>query len=395
MSSLIKNTKKALTVLGTAENDVILGYGVDFVDGTYIENPIAIFNEVIYGGSGADTVHAGGGKDVIYGQAGADFLYGDSGDDLLYGGTEDDHLYGGTGNDQLFGETGDDQLYGDLGSDVLSGGLGYDDLHGGAGNDQLSGDDGNDVLLGDSGNDYLGGGLGDDLLEGGAGADTIDGGSGMDTVSYATSAAAVSVHLQTRINTGGDAQGDSLINIENLVGSLYDDSLTGNNINNVIDGGAGNDTIDGGAGNDTIDGGAGNDTYIVTLSNFDNWDTISVTNGDIFVGFAEWQTYAPVVNGVRHTGAAISSNGELMNILAAAISLPEGINHTYLVHVNDTQNTGNPDYSGYYLVSEFAASVYTLDGPDIVVKLTGVTEQSSLQFTGSNSLVIHTAPIPG
>lgn len=48
--------------------------------------------------------------------------------------------------------------------------------------------------------------------------------------------------------------------IERLLGSKHDDTLTGNNINNAIYGNAGDDTIDGGAGDDYIDGGKGIDS---------------------------------------------------------------------------------------------------------------------------------------
>ncbi|AUI67066.1 hypothetical protein CJD39_11045 [Glaesserella sp. 15-184] len=50
--------------------------------------------------------------------------------------------------------------------------------------------------------------------------------------------------------------------IENLVGSAYDDKLTGNVADNNIYGGAGNDTIDGGAGDDYLDGGLGADILV-------------------------------------------------------------------------------------------------------------------------------------
>ncbi|RRD88618.1 Ig-like domain-containing protein, partial [Conchiformibius steedae] len=70
--------------------------------------------------------------------------------------------------------------------------------------------------------------------------------------------------------------------IEKLIGSDYDDTLTGNNAANAIYGGKGNDTINGGGGNDYLDGGAdadkmsggvGDDTYVV-----DNTaDTVSET----------------------------------------------------------------------------------------------------------------------
>ena len=51
--------------------------------------------------------------------------------------------------------------------------------------------------------------------------------------------------------TGGDAQGDSIKNFENITGSAHADTLTGDGLANVIDGGAGADAMNGGAGNDT------------------------------------------------------------------------------------------------------------------------------------------------
>ncbi len=59
--------------------------------------------------------------------------------------------------------------------------------------------------------------------------------------------------------SGGHADGDDLDSIENLIGSAYDDTLSGDGGANVIDGGAGNDIISGGGGADTLNGEAGND----------------------------------------------------------------------------------------------------------------------------------------
>ena len=111
-------------------------------------------------------------------------------------------------------------------------------------------------------NDTLDGGAGNDTLIGGTGVDTLIGGTGIDTADYSTSANGVTVNLATNVNTGGDAQGDSLTGIENVTGSNYNDALTGDSNDNTLTGGAGNDTLVGGAGNDTLIGGAGNDTLV-------------------------------------------------------------------------------------------------------------------------------------
>ncbi|NET35960.1 MAG: hypothetical protein F6K19_28690 [Cyanothece sp. SIO1E1] len=55
-------------------------------------------------------------------------------------------------------------------------------------------------------------------------------------------------------------EADTLISIENLAGSTFDDSLLGDAGDNVLDGDDGNDLLVGGAGNDTLIGGLGDDT---------------------------------------------------------------------------------------------------------------------------------------
>lgn len=44
---------------------------------------------------------------------------------------------------------------------------------------------------------------------------------------------------------------DTLVNIDNLISSSFNDKLTGNNYDNILDGGLGRDTLAGGAGDDT------------------------------------------------------------------------------------------------------------------------------------------------
>jgi len=112
---------------------------------------------------------------------------------------------------------------------------------------------GADTLTGGDGNDLLYGGAGNDTLNGGAGSDVLNGGAGTDTATYADAGSAVTVNLAitTGQNTGGSGS-DTLVSIENLVGSAYNDILTGNTGDNVLAGGAGNDTSIGGTGSDTI-----------------------------------------------------------------------------------------------------------------------------------------------
>jgi hypothetical protein len=157
-------------------------------------------------------------------------------------------------------------------------GLGdVDRLTGSANGETLNGNSGNDFLFGLGGNDVLNGGAGNDTLDGGLGNDTLDGGIGNDTASYASATSAVTVNLSLAgaQNTGG-AGSDTLLAIENLVGSDYNDVLTGTDTANTIYGGLGNDIIKPGAGNDKAYGGGGDDTFYVDAAG----DTVTELVGE-------------------------------------------------------------------------------------------------------------------
>src|SRR5206468_6788475 len=81
---------------------------------------------------------------------------------------------------------------------------------------------------------------------------------GIDFADYSNSAAAVTVDLNLG-GSGGDAAGDRYAGIENVVGSAFNDLLTGDGSDNTLFGNGGNDTLEGGIGADTMFGGAGLD----------------------------------------------------------------------------------------------------------------------------------------
>ena len=118
-------------------------------------------------------------------------------------------------------------------------------------------------------------GGGDDSIHAAAGADTINGGSGLNWIEYDLSGAGVSVDLKAGQGDQGFAYGDRYTNIQNILGSIYSDTLVGDDGANSISGNGGQDSIYGGGGNDyfksdgsglTIDGGEGFDAIDYSLS---------------------------------------------------------------------------------------------------------------------------------
>lgn len=139
---------------------------------------------------------------------------------------------------------------------------GSDVVHGTAGNDRMTGGAGTDYLYGDDGKDKLTGSAGDDFLSGGAGADFINGSAGIDEASYAGSSEAIVIDLDRDIAEGGDATGDSLKNIEAVLGTIFDDYIMGDRGENFFHGSGGRDSLFGAAGDDWLDGGDGDDFLV-------------------------------------------------------------------------------------------------------------------------------------
>jgi Ca2+-binding RTX toxin-like protein len=124
--------------------------------------------------------------------------------------------------------------------------------------------------------------LGDDLLIGGQGADHIDGGDGQDTASYAGSGN-VDVRLALHMGWGNEAQGDTLYNVDNLIGSSNGDILFGDANANVIRGGAGADVMNGFAGSDTVSYEGSNSAVDIRFTYFRGWG--GDAQGDVIANF--------------------------------------------------------------------------------------------------------------
>ena len=213
-------------VVGPGDDSILLGYGGD-----------------AYGGAGRDVLRSG-----TAGVAAEQSFMGS-------GGVGRDRLYGGAALDFLTGDAGRDRLYGGPGRDYLVGGT----LTGGAA--------GRDSLFGGPGDDFLGDGDAEQsACEHGStasvGPDTVDGGAGSDRVtSYISRGEAVTVDLSDPGPDGQPGEGDSLSEVEEVMGGCGDDHLIGDDQRNELIGGYGygRDELLGRGGPDLIEVTVGDD----------------------------------------------------------------------------------------------------------------------------------------
>jgi Ca2+-binding RTX toxin-like protein len=210
--------------------------GRDTFSGVYEVRGSALDDELVGGGAGRTTT--GTAVEVFRGSAGNDTIDGGDGFDVAD--------YANSPNAIKVDLT--------LGSRQVQDGWGFVDTLKNV--EQISASFYADTLIG---------GASDDWFAGGGGADSIDGGGGYNTVSYNSDTAGVTVSLGGWVGETGtlpsgysgsalDGSGamDVFKNIQGVIGSNFDDVITGNANDNRLDGRGGSDTIDGGAGNDWV-----------------------------------------------------------------------------------------------------------------------------------------------
>ncbi|MGE0332005.1 MAG: hypothetical protein AB7P37_15105, partial [Ramlibacter sp.] len=219
---------------------------------------ITLNNNLAITGTGAnETLSGAEGNDTISGLGGSDIINGNDGDDSLLGGDGDDFMNGGLGNDAIDGGAGNDWAFHDAATSGVTVNLGTGSVSGGAGTDTLSGIE---WVGGSVHDDSLTGDGNANLLQGRAGNDTLDGAGGTDTADYYQATGGVTASLASNTATGDG--NDTFISIENLNGSLFADTLTGDGGNNGLFGAAGDDTLTGNGGHDNLDGFDGNDSLL-------------------------------------------------------------------------------------------------------------------------------------
>ncbi|MFI4976328.1 MAG: NF038122 family metalloprotease, partial [Caulobacterales bacterium] len=115
----------------------------------------------------------------------------------------------------------------------------------------------NGVVYGGGGADAITGGAGNDFIEIARGNNAIDGGAGFNTLSFADSDTGVTVDLGAGTAVG--AGNDTLKNIQEVIGSSFNNTLKAGAAAATLVAGAGHDTLIGGAGGDTLVAGSGGD----------------------------------------------------------------------------------------------------------------------------------------
>jgi Ca2+-binding RTX toxin-like protein len=218
------------------------------------------------GTAASETITAGAGDDTITGSAGADVLDGGDGIDWA------DYSAETTNMSIILGGTGQG---GSAEGDTWTG---IENVRAGSGNDTVVGSVDDNTIEGGDGDDVLNGGGGSDSLIGGAGADHLVGGNGRDTAIYSSETANLVINLTTGTATGGQAQGDTFDRVEDILGGLGNDTLTGDGESNLLLGDVGDDLLNGGGGplRDVLLGGAGMDS----LYGNDGGDILNGGGGD-------------------------------------------------------------------------------------------------------------------
>lgn len=289
-------------VLGTPGDDVVvLGGGNDYYHGdagghdTVCGGP---GNDDIRTGAGNDTVLAGTGNDIVAngtgrnrtsGGAGLDELdfdvasgitldltartatgavndafssvevfQGTPGDDKVLGSDRSDTFRSTEGRDRVWGADGDDSLS-VAGNAVVRAGRGADlvfaqgaaTAYGGDGRDRFLVESGSPRVLGQQGDDYF-------TFQFPA-TPTVDGGEGSDRLSLATLTAALTLDLTAGTGAAG-LLGFTVASLEEVVGTPFADSISGDQRANRLSGRGGLDDLRGRAGDDVLLGGTDDDT---------------------------------------------------------------------------------------------------------------------------------------
>lgn len=346
------------TVTGTADQLVFASYR-NAGSGVTVALDYASTVSAADGEGGIDTlIHVA----AVRGSMFNDSLTGGAGGLQFTNLAQREYYEGLAGNDTINGGTGEDEVvyYAspsgvtvNLGSGTASDGWGDTDALSGI--ERVSGSDWSDSLTGSNATGFV------ETFQGRGGDDTIKGAGGIDIASYLGDPSGVSASLLTNTVTDGYGDTDTLFNIEGLVGSYFDDSLTGSNDT----GSASGEYFEGLAGHDIIDGGDGAFDRI-SYASAPQGVVVDMRDGSAQDGYGTNDSFSNIerVRGSNYNDL-IFGNGEP--------SLLEGLagNDTYVVGSAETVL----EAAGGGIDTVQTEADYTLDA-----------ELENLTFTGSDNL---------
>ena len=401
-------------------------YGGDGNDAIVGGVGVASDNHALWGGTGNDLITAATSGAAVNGINAQNHLYGEVGNDTLIGSATvgvKDTMTGGLGTDTITGgatgaanettsyllssaavqvnlalataqvSTGDasgdvitlvgnvtgsrfaDTLTGTTAGNIINGGYGADTIDAGGTSTNVSAGTLN------TGNDAVNGGEGADrifLHNGSQLADTINGGNGSDTLDFSKVSGAVTADMSLGTFSGTAGVG-SMISIEKLVGTDYNDVFTAIGGGTVL-AGNGADTIfsaTSGSGKDFLIGGQGADKFDLTATSTADYVQIGGTSLasagiDSIFGFGSGQGDKLQISLTDYSNLGLGA--------VAAIGSAGVANTTVDLGVGPTAGILNGTYNA---LGKLAS--YSLNATDVIVgtAATGTHAQFFLDITTS------------
>ncbi|KAA1421402.1 calcium-binding protein [Nocardioides humilatus] len=345
---------------------------------------------------GVTTINGTSGPDVIQGGPASEVINAGGGEDYVCAGAGYDLINGGPGRDELFGQDDSDEFSGaDLGQDLITGGskdadtVSYKELTAGVrvdlstglvtpvaggpsggivGVEVVAGTKYDDVLIGQSGKEVIYGGGGKDTLDGRGGDDNLFGGKGADRIVYAKATTKVRVDLTDEVALVGNDR-DDFRDIEDVVGTRFDDRIVGDRHNNHLIGGGGDDLIKGKNGDDVLEGGAGDDLFFPS-------------GGDDFVDGGD----NDAVTSTGEHGDMVSYQGDTVDEGESGFSA-ELRTHPFTGNPPFAQGVGDDTLSGIESVRGVKDKTNILIGNDEANVLIGGDKTDLVHGRGGNDLI--------
>ena len=295
------------------------------------------YNDTLTGGNTNDTIHGDGGTDSLNG--------GGSGNHSIVldaSTTSGTTVIGGSGSDTLFASTGGVSTWTVTGANAGNvNGINFTHIA--------------SLWSGSSADVFR-------IQSGGSLGGSIMGGSTLDYSGYN---AGVTVNLNTGAAT---AVARGVSNILNVVGSPYNDTLTGNNSNNTLTGDGGSDTLKA--------GGSGNHTFVLSTGQFSTTVVTGGTGNDTLLD-ANTNPNSSLTNTWNITGAnAGKVNGITFTNIENLAGTVSTVANDFVLKTNGSL-TGT--VSGYWDTLDYSADPITLS--------VTVAQQDSTGYSGTGTSI--------